>query len=122
MSDTLRYVDLPVLWPSRYRYGYSTNPQATAIHRVAPGYAFVRYFPQRVDVPVSERMILHVYWVCGQRPSSRWLPTVFGDAEFARLIFSRARLLCRWCGQLDKTGEMLHPRTKKVVAQPTLSD
>lgn len=118
MSNEAWYVDLPVLWPARYSYGYSTNPQATVIHRVAPGHAFVRYFPRRVDVPVAERMILHVYWVCGQRPSSRWLPTVFDDAEFSRLIFSRARLACRWCTQLSKTGEMVHPRTKKTIPQP----
>ena len=115
----MQYVDLPVLWPPAYRYGYSTNPQATVIHRVIPQCSFVRYFP---DLPAPDHMMLHVYWVCGQRPSSKFLPTVFGDAEFSRLIFSRERRMCRWCNQRDKTGEMILPRTTRVVAQPTLSN
>lgn len=116
MTSASEYVDLPVLWT--HRYGRSTNPQAEVTHHVSPSYSHVRYFFRRTDVPVAERLVLRVVWICGGRLSSRFPPALLTDAEFARLVWRREVRACRWCSQLDRAGNMLHPKTLQVVRQP----
>lgn len=113
MSD--EFVDLSVYWPQRY--GHSTNLRAEVVHRVISRYSFVRYFFRRTEVPVDQRMMLWVYWVCGQQLSNKFPPILLNDAQFARVILQRERRLCRWCSDLDKSKQMILPRTKRVVSQ-----